>query len=59
MKLDTDALIINAEPVRLSAAYTLTELGTEYTLLSKDESPGKNKACGGFVPRRTMDEIRL
>ncbi|MHA1930303.1 MAG: NAD(P)/FAD-dependent oxidoreductase [Candidatus Thorarchaeota archaeon] len=59
MKTDVDVLIIGAGPAGLSAARQLSDMNIEYTLLSKEISPGENKACGGFVPISALNEFNI
>jgi flavin-dependent dehydrogenase len=50
MTPDTDVIIIGAGPAGLMAARRLEELDISYTLVSRDSTPGIDKACGGYVP---------
>ena len=59
MTVDTDVLIIGAGPAGLSAAKKLSELDIEYTLISREDNPGVNKVCGGYVPIRAIEEFNL
>ena len=59
MTTDTDVIIIGAGPAGLIAARRLEELEVSYTLVSRDSFPGINKACGGYVPGRALDEFDL
>ncbi|MFW9787726.1 MAG: geranylgeranyl reductase family protein [Candidatus Thorarchaeota archaeon] len=59
MTVDTEVIIIGAGPAGLIAARRLEELEISYTLLSRDTSPGINKACGGYVPSRALKEFSL
>ncbi|MFW9812747.1 MAG: NAD(P)/FAD-dependent oxidoreductase [Candidatus Thorarchaeota archaeon] len=59
MTVDTEVIIIGAGPAGLIAARRLEELEISYTLVSRDSSPGINKACGGYVPSRALKEFDL
>ncbi|MFW9810072.1 MAG: geranylgeranyl reductase family protein [Candidatus Thorarchaeota archaeon] len=56
---DTDIIIVGAGPAGLIAARKLEDLDISYTLISRDSAPGKDKACGGYVPHRAIDEFNL
>jgi digeranylgeranylglycerophospholipid reductase len=59
MTLDTNVIIIGAGPAGLTAARRLSERGIGYTLLSREGNPGAEKACGGYVPTRALEEFNL
>ena len=59
MDFDTDVLIVGAGPAGLSAASTLAGTDLDYLLLAKENSPCEEKTCGGFVPRRALDEFDI
>ena len=59
MKVDSDVIIIGAGPAGLIAAQRLEEYEISYTLISRESSPGIDKACGGYVPGRALEEFDL
>ncbi len=59
MTTDTSVIIIGAGPAGLIAARRLEELNVSYILLSRESTPGIDKACGGYVPRRAIEEFDL
>ncbi|MGY5865410.1 MAG: NAD(P)/FAD-dependent oxidoreductase [Candidatus Thorarchaeota archaeon] len=59
MTIDTNVIIIGAGPAGLTAARRLEELEISYTLVSRDSAPGIEKACGGYVPGRAIEEFEL
>ncbi len=59
MNTDTNVIIIGAGPAGLTAARKLEELDIAYTLVSRDSTPGIDKACGGYVPHHAIDEFNL
>ncbi|MHA2151965.1 MAG: NAD(P)/FAD-dependent oxidoreductase [Candidatus Thorarchaeota archaeon] len=59
MTPDTDVIIVGAGPAGLMAARRLEELDISYTLVSRDSTPGIDKACGGYVPSRAIEEFDL
>ena len=59
MTTDTSVIIIGAGPAGLIAARRLEELNVSYLLLSRESTPGIDKACGGYIPRRAIEEFDL
>ncbi|TFG32010.1 NAD(P)/FAD-dependent oxidoreductase [Candidatus Thorarchaeota archaeon] len=54
MLVDTDVIIIGAGPAGLTAAKNLAKNNIEYILIDRDENPGEDKPCGGFIPASTL-----
>ncbi|MHA1957211.1 MAG: NAD(P)/FAD-dependent oxidoreductase [Candidatus Thorarchaeota archaeon] len=59
MGFDTDVIIIGAGPAGLTAARVLTQLDVQYILVSREKSPCEDKACGGFVPARALQQFEI
>ncbi|MGY5875252.1 MAG: NAD(P)/FAD-dependent oxidoreductase [Candidatus Thorarchaeota archaeon] len=57
--IDTDVIVIGAGPAGLTTARFLDEMGVDYLLLTKETVPCRDKACGGFVPMRAIEEFIL
>ena len=54
-----DAIIIGAGPAGSSAALEIASGGFNVLMLSKYESPGKNKACAGGLPLALATRLKL
>lgn len=54
-----DVIVVGAGPAGLSAAHVLSENGVDFRLFSREQVPGIDKCCGGFVPARMMSEFGI
>ena len=59
INIDHDVAIVGAGPAGLQAAKQLEEFDIDYILLSREAVPCENKPCGGFVPRRALEEFQI
>lgn len=57
--MDAEVVIIGAGPAGLSAAKILSDHGVDFALLAREETPCKDKPCGGFVPEAALTEFKL
>ncbi|MFX1576599.1 MAG: NAD(P)/FAD-dependent oxidoreductase [Promethearchaeota archaeon] len=54
-----DVIIVGAGPSGLLAAETLAKQGKNVVVLEKDQIPGKDKPCGGFLTLKGVQEGQI
>ena len=54
-----DVVVVGAGPAGLLASETLAQHGIKVAVIERDQNPGKDKPCGGFLTTQGMKEGKI
>ena len=54
-----DVVVVGAGPAGLLASETLAQQGIKVAVIERDQNPGKDKPCGGFLTTQGMTEGKI